>query len=178
MSSATINDFFQALTIRSLSKDELEKIYTGLSSFLDVFSSDKSIGSCLINDIYPSSIKVDIISEIVSDCKHTRKFLEVLIEFNLLRSFIDSREFFLKKLRTVLGKVKIEVTTINTTQTEKLKLIRENLENIWGKNLEVNFKEDRNIIGGLILQVEGKFFDGSLNGKISELKNLNLEGGH
>ena len=86
------------------------------------------------------------------------------------------QEFFLKKLRMILGKIKIEVTTVNTAQIEKLQLVRENLENIWGENLEITFKEDSNIIGGLILQVEDKFFDGSLNGKINELKNLNLEG--
>ena len=176
MSSATINDLFHALTIGTLSKHELERLYAGLSNFIDTFNSDKSIKSCLINDIYPSSLKIDIISEIVSDCKHTRNFLEILIEFNLLKTFVDSREFFLKKLRMILGKIKIEVTTANTAQIEKLQLVRENLENIWGENLEITFKEDSNIIGGLILQVEDKFFDGSLNGKINELKNLNFEG--
>ena len=117
-----------------------------------------------------------MISNIVLDCKHTRRFLETLIEFNLLGSFIDSREFFLKKLRKVLGKIRIEVTTINIGQTEKLNIIRENLKSIWGDNLELSFNEDPTIIGGLILQVEDKFFDGSLNGKISKFKNLNLKG--
>jgi F0F1-type ATP synthase delta subunit len=99
-----------------------------------------------------------------------------LIEFKLLKSFIDSREFFLKKLRVVLGRIKIEVTTIDTSQHAKLELIRQNLQSIWGQNIEINFIEDSNIIGGLLLQVEDKFFDGSLNGKITELKNLNFKG--
>ena len=176
MPSATVNDFFQALTVESLSKDELEQVYRGLSNFVDVFNANNMIRSCLLNNIYPSSVKADLISNIVLDCKHSRRFLETLIEFNLLGSFIDSREFFLKKLRKVLGKIRIEVTTINIKQTEKLNLIRENLKSIWGENLELSFNEDPRIIGGLILQVEDKFFDGSLNGKISKFKNLNLKG--
>ena len=176
MSSATVNDLFQAITSNSLSKEELNKVYEGLSQFVEVYNANKDVRSCLSNDIYPSSVKVTIIDEIVPDSKHTRKFLETLIEFNLLKSFIDSREFFLKKLRLVLGRIKIEVTTIDTSRQEKLQLIKENLQNIWGQNIEINFVEDSSIIGGLLLQVEDKFFDGSLHGKITELKNLNLKG--
>ena len=72
--------------------------------------------------------------------------------------------------------MKIEVITINTDENQKLDLIKSNLEEIWGKNLELSFKEDSTILGGIILQVEDKYFDGSLLGKISELKKINLKG--
>jgi|GEM_PF-3193857 F-type H+-transporting ATPase subunit delta len=176
MPSATVNDFFIALTADSSSKDNLERIYTGLSKFVEVFNGDKSIRLCLVNNIYPSSVKNDLIAQIVSDCKATRTFLEVIIEFNLLTSFIESREFFLKKLRKLLGKVKIEVVTIDVNHEEKLELIKSSLENIWGTNLELSFKEDPGILGGLVLQVEDKYFDGSLLGKVNELKKINLKG--
>jgi len=176
MPSATVNDFFIALTNDSSSKEDLEKVYTGLSNFVDAFNSDKSIRLCLINDIYPSSVKNDLIAQIVSDCNATRKFLEVVIEFNLLKSFIESRESFLKKLRRLLGKVKIEVVTIDLNQKEKLELIKSKLEDIWGSNLELSFKEDPKILGGVVLQVEDKYFDGSLMGKVNELKKINLKG--
>jgi F-type H+-transporting ATPase subunit delta len=100
----------------------------------------------------------------------------VVIEFNLLKSFIESREFFLKKLRRLLGKVKIEVVTIDLNQKEKLELIKSKLEDIWGSNLELSFKEDPKILGGVVLQVEDKYFDGSLMGKVNELKKINLKG--
>ena len=100
----------------------------------------------------------------------------MVIEFNLLKSFIESREFFLKKLRRLLGKVKIEVVTIDLNQKEKLELIKSKLEDIWGSNLELSFKEDPKILGGVVLQVEDKYFDGSLMGKVNELKKINLKG--
>jgi F0F1-type ATP synthase delta subunit len=75
-----------------------------------------------------------------------------------------------------LGKVKIEVVTIDVNHEEKLELIKSSLENIWGTNLELSFKEDPGILGGLVLQVEDKYFDGSLLGKVNELKKINLKG--
>jgi F-type H+-transporting ATPase subunit delta len=176
MPSATVNDFFIALTSDANSKENLEKVYSGLSSFVRAFDNDKSIRLCLINDIYPSSVKNDLISQIVAECESTRKFLEVVIEFNLLKSFVESREFFLKKLRKLLGKVKIEVITINVEEKQKLDLIKSKLEEIWGNNLEISFKENPEILGGIVLQVEDKYFDGSILGKVNELKKINLKG--
>ena len=75
-----------------------------------------------------------------------------------------------------MGKVKIEVVTIDVNHEEKLELIKSSLENIWGTNLELSFKEDPAILGGLVLQVEDKYFDGSLLGKVNELKKINLRG--
>ena len=46
------------------------------------------------------------------------------------------------------------------------------LSDIWGSNLEVNFNVDPNIIGGIVLQVEDKFYDGSIKGKIEKFNNI------
>ena len=159
-----------------ISKENLEKVYLGLSNFVRAFDNDKNIRLCLINDIYPSAVKNDLISQIVSECESTRKFLEVIIEFNLLKSFVESREFFLKKLRKLLGKVKIEVVTVNVSQKDKLDFIKSQLEGIWGTNLELSFKENQEILGGIVLQVEDKYFDGSILGKVNELKKINIKG--
>ena len=94
MPSATVNDFFIALTSDTSSNENIEKVYYGLSNFVEVFDKDKSIRLCLINDVYPQSVKIDLISQIVLDCDKTRKFLEAIVEFNLLTEFIDSRDFF------------------------------------------------------------------------------------
>ena len=48
MPSATVNDFFIALTTESSSKENLEKVYNGLSNFVEVFDRDKSIRLCLM----------------------------------------------------------------------------------------------------------------------------------
>ena len=58
MPSATVNDFFIALTSDANSKENLEKVYSGLSSFVRAFDNDKSIRLCLINDIYPPLLRM------------------------------------------------------------------------------------------------------------------------
>ena len=43
MPSATVNDFFIALTSEASSKENLEKVYLGLSNFVRAFDNDKNI---------------------------------------------------------------------------------------------------------------------------------------
>ena len=54
----------------------------------------------------------------------------------------------------------------------KEEIVRKGLEEIWGTDLEIDFFIDEDIIGGVILQVEDKFFDGSISGKLKQINNI------
>ena len=51
-------------------------------------------------------------------------------------------------------------------------MINDELKIIWGSNLEVNYNIDNSIVGGIILQVEDKLYDGSVRGKIEKFNNI------
>ena len=54
----------------------------------------------------------------------------------------------------------------------KKNMINEELKIIWGSNLEVNYNIDNSIVGGIILQVEDKLYDGSVRGKLEKFNNI------
>ena len=56
MSSATINDFLQAITDSDSSKEELKEIYSSLVKFSDITSSNKEVRVFLTNDIHDLSL--------------------------------------------------------------------------------------------------------------------------
>ena len=88
-----------------------------------------------------------------------------------MNDLIDSSEFFLKKIRSILSKVKVKVVVSSLNQ-RKEEIVRKGLEEIWGTDLEIDFFIDEDIIGGVILQVEDKFFDGSISGKLKQINNI------
>jgi len=171
MSSATINDFLQAITSSDTSKDELKNIYSSLVDFFNIISSNKEIKVFLTNDIYDSDSKLSIIKDIVGDSDSSMNFFKTVLDFEILDDLISSHDFFLKKLRKILDRVKIEVFVSSIDDNKKNSIMNE-LSDIWGSNLEVNFNVDPNIIGGIILQVEDKFYDGSIKGKIEKFNNI------
>ena len=63
---------------------------------------------------------------------------------------------FYEKIRSILSKVKVKVVVSSLTQ-RKEEIVRKGLEEVWGSDLEIDFFIDKEIIGGVILQVEDKF---------------------
>ena len=171
MSSATVNDFFQAITSSGASKDDLNIIYDSVKKFSEATSKNKNIKVFLSNDIYPAESKLDVIKDVVGEKQQAINFFKTIIDFGILNDLIGSSEFFLKKIRSILSKVKVKVVVSSLTQ-RKEEIVRKGLEEVWGSDLEIDFFIDKEIIGGVILQVEDKFFDGSISGKLKKINNI------
>ena len=67
MSSATINDFLQAITASDSSKEELKEIYSSLVKFSDITSTNKEVRVFLTNEIHDSESKMSVIKDIIGD---------------------------------------------------------------------------------------------------------------
>ena len=104
MSSATINDFLQAITSSDSSRDDLNEIYNSLVKFHKVTSANKEVRVFLTNDIHDSESKLTIIRDIIGESRPSINFFKTIIDFNILSDLISSYEFFLKKLRIILRK--------------------------------------------------------------------------
>ena len=105
MSSATVNDFFQAITSSGTSKDDLNIIYDSVQKFSEVTSKNKDVKVFLSNDIYPAESKIDVIKDIIGEKQQAINFFKTIIDFGILNDLIDSSDFFLKKIRSILSKV-------------------------------------------------------------------------
>ena len=70
-----------------------------------------------------------------------------------------------------MDRVKIDVY-VASLDDNKRNMINDELKIIWGSNLEVNYNIDNSIVGGIILQVEDKLYDGSVRGKIEKFNNI------
>ena len=77
MSSATINDFLQAITASDSSKEELKEIYSSLVKFSDITSTNKEVRVFLINEIHDSESKMSVIKDIIGDSTCSLKLTDV-----------------------------------------------------------------------------------------------------
>ena len=68
------------------------------------------------------------------------------------------------------GDVLADVTSVDELSDKQKNEINDQLKSILGKNLSLNFKIDKKIIGGLIVKVGSKMIDSSLASKINKLK--------
>ncbi len=97
-------------------------------------------------------------------------FLKLLTEKGFLREFGVS----LKTFRNIYNRDKgiAEAVVISPTglKDEDRERLKEKLRSITGKSIILTEKKDPQVLGGIKVLVDGKLFDGTVQGRLNELK--------
>ena len=97
-------------------------------------------------------------------------FIKILIEKGLVREYSACYKRFRKSYNEQHGIAEALVTTAVALDGAQLKLLEEKLEKISGKKVLLKQKTDPDILGGVRVDLEGQLFDGSVKGRLSELR--------
>ena len=97
-------------------------------------------------------------------------FIKILIEKGLLREYSACYKRFRKAYNDDHGIADALVTTAVSLSDAQLKALKEKLEKVSGKKVLLEQKVDAGILGGVRVDLEGQLFDGSVKGRLSELR--------
>jgi ATP synthase F1 delta subunit len=97
-------------------------------------------------------------------------FIKILIEKGLLREYSSCYKRFRKAYNDDHGIADALVTTAVSLSDSQLKALKEKLEKVSGKKVLLEQKVDAGILGGVRVDLEGQLFDGSVKGRLSELR--------
>ena len=113
----------------------------------------------LVDDALGSSLKA-----------YHLNFIKILIEKGLLREYSACYKRFRKSYNEAHGIADALVTTAVALSDAQLSQLKEKLEGISGKKVLLEQKVDTGILGGVRVDLEGQLFDGSVKGRLSELR--------
>ena len=97
-------------------------------------------------------------------------FLELLIDNDRLSFFIDIVARYRRMLDEKKGQAEARVIAANPLDESDLQRLRESLEKISGKKIIVQQESDPSLIGGVVVQLEGKIYDGSVRAQLEKMK--------
>ena len=97
-------------------------------------------------------------------------FIKILIEKGLLREYSGCYKRFRKAYNEDHKIAEALVTTAVALDGAQLEQLKEKLEKISGKKVLLVQKTDPDILGGVRVDLEGQLFDGSVKGRLSELR--------
>ena len=97
-------------------------------------------------------------------------FIKILIEKGLLREYSACYKRFRKSYNESHGIADALVTTAVALSDVQLNALKEKLEKISGKKVLLQQRTDPDILGGVRIDLEGQLFDGSVKGRLSELR--------
>lgn len=97
-------------------------------------------------------------------------FLKLLTERSLLREYnscVRSYRSLYCQARGILDAKVVSAAVLDETQRKRLK---EKLESISGKTVVLHEKTDPSVLGGLRVEMDGRLYDGTIRGRLADLR--------
>jgi F-type H+-transporting ATPase subunit delta len=170
--------YAQSLLDVTEENNSLPVMYTDAKLVVSALDENPQLKKLLYSPVIKPNVKVSIFDEIFSGKinEDLHKFIRFIIEKNREEYLYDIFVRFLELRNEKLGIVDVEVKTavqFNEKQTAEL---RQRLESIFNKKIEMNFVIDKDILGGFIAKVGDTLYDASIKNQLSNLKRMFLQG--
>ena len=169
-----------SLALFELSEENnlLSQIEDQATSMLNLI--DKS--DDFFNLIKDPTINQKDLSKVLNKIVENNKF-EILFK-NFLNFLIQKRRFFfieriLKSFIEICsrkrGELKAELRSAKNLSSDEIKKITEVLNKNFSSKIKLNYKYDKSLIGGLVLQVGSTMVDTSIKNKLQQIENRMIE---
>ncbi len=174
-SVASLRDLIEALLQATKEEGKLDKVTIDLERYFKLISSQDELRNILGSSVYDTRERKEIVGEIGIKAGFdtlTVNFLNLVIELGKFKALVKSEGLFMQKVRKASGKVIAEVTVAVNPSQENLHRIRERLNELMEKDVQINLKVDPSILGGVIAKVEDKVFDGSVKTQLERIRRI------
>ena len=148
-------------------------VLENLNFLKNIINENKELQLVIKSPLIISSDKLEIILKLMSEQSFNKlsiTFLKVISNNKRFSSLPSIILQFINNNAQKRGDILADVTSADDLSDHQQENIKEQLRKILGEKLSLNFKIDKNIIGGLIVKVGSKMIDTSLANKINKLK--------
>jgi F-type H+-transporting ATPase subunit delta len=150
----------------------LEQVQAELFSFQQVVAGDRELQFALSSKSAPNEAKLALLETLVggkvSDV--TKALINQAVAAARGRRIAIVFDQFGRQIAAYGESLVATVTvskTLNQTQVERL---RASLAKTYGQQIRLNVEVDSSILGGMVVQVAGEIIDGSVSGRLQNLK--------
>jgi F-type H+-transporting ATPase subunit delta len=174
-SVATLRDLVEALIETAQRENKTKKVTNDIVSFYNVITADETLKKILGSSAYETSERISIINDLGERAgfdKLVTNFVSLAVELDKFKTLLKSKQSILRRLRKASGISRAEITFGENPSDSDLKKITEGLERLTGDEVEIEVKIDPAIIGGIIVKVEDRVFDGSIKTQLERIRDI------
>ena len=177
-STETSERYARALFEVSKENNEQEKIENDAKNFQIILKESRDFQNFIKNPTQTISHQnevIDLLSKRLNFSKNLKNFLLLLIEKRRIFFVKKILESFLKLCSHKRGEIKASLISSKELSQIDLDKISDELSNAIGSNLKFNFTVDKELIGGLKLQLGSIMIDTSIKNKLKKYEQTLLE---
>ena len=177
-STETSERYSRALFEVVKESDELDKIEEDIKIFQSLLKNNKDLKNFIHNptqSIENQNKVINLLSEKLSFTKNLKNFFFLLIEKRrifFIKKIIDS---FLKLCMGKRGELKASLISSKELSASELESISKDISSAVGSTIKFDYKIDKDLIGGLKLQLGSFMIDTSIKNKLKKIEQRMIE---
>jgi F-type H+-transporting ATPase subunit delta len=150
----------------------LDRLYADCSFLLSTVRASEELSQFLENPIIKPGVKKKSLHNILNKQldSNTMRFLDIIVDNNREHLLERSLIHFIYLYRNHKAIKSVTVITAVPVDEEFRQHIRDVIETYFKCRVELECKENPEILGGLILMMDGKQVDGSVTGQLRAMK--------
>ena len=170
----TSNEYADALFSLAMDLHAEEETLGALHLIRDSFRKEPEALAMLASPAIPKSERLKAMEDAFASHlpQHVMGYMHVLCNNGHIREFEDSVKEYEELFSSARKLSTAQVTSaVELSQEEKTQL-QAKLEKRLGRTIRLECAIDESLLGGLVVQVDGKVIDGSLKHKLQEIKEV------
>jgi F-type H+-transporting ATPase subunit delta len=151
---------------------EEDKIGQEIEQFFSVYTGS-DLQKVLVNPAFPIGARKKILVQVIESQQLsalTKKFLSLLLERDRLAELPGIVSCYRRLLNEAKGRVEARVVSASALDTVLVEELRQRLRGISGKDVVLQQETDPSLLGGLLIELEGKIYDGSIRTQLEIMK--------
>jgi F-type H+-transporting ATPase subunit delta len=178
--TAVARRYAEALADISIAHGITAQVEQELKAFVELMAIGGEVYNFFANPIVSQKDKLKVLNAIIDQAHPSQimaNLLRLLLSHYRLRHLPAIYEQFRRQINEREGIVTAEVTTAVQLSTAEQEALRNKLQQMTGKRVELQFKVDPALIGGAVTRIGSIIYDGSMRAGLEAIKERLKAGG-
>ncbi len=165
--------YAKALLSLGQENDNVEQYGKELADFSKIFEASHELRTAISNPAFVLNDRKKILNEILAKSHYTetvKNFFNLLLDKNRIDAIQEIKSYYEKLMDEVSHIAHVDVIAPRLIKEDAAKRLEKVLEEMTSKKIRMEVKEDRSLIGGLVVKIGDLVFDGSIKAQIEGLK--------
>ncbi len=156
----------------AVSEDLSERVMKEMETVQDLFAEYPDYVRLLLEPSVPKKERLGLLDQAFGDALHPYllNFLKILTERGILREFRACEKCYRGLYNEAHGITEANVVSAVDLDPEQQEKLKKRLEEMSGKKVILRVRTDPQVLGGIRVEMEGKLYDGTVRGRLSDLR--------
>lgn len=166
-------EYAAALFLLSVEKNCTDSVHRALHTVRDVVETAPEYLEFLSTPAIPLAERLTAIDEAFGTFpEYVVSFLKLMCENGHIRTLIGGIAEFDTLVRSCANRTVAEVTSATPLDDAQKAALCAKLQTLLGKRVDAVYTVDASLIGGVIIEAEGKTYDGSIRHRLHDVKDV------